>query len=165
MDAFTLNRNIHVMAVASAGGHWVQLMRLRPAWKGLDITYVSTDPQLKSLLVEETDTLDGRVPRFHAVTEGNRWQKHKLFKQLLQIFWIMLRVRPDVVITTGAAPGYFALRIGRAFGARTVWIDSIANTEELSLSGQRIGPLVDLWLTQWEHLAKPEGPQYIGAVL
>ena len=46
-----------------------------------------------------------------------------------------MRLRPDVVITTGAAPGYFAVRIGKLLGARVVWVDSIANAEELSLSG------------------------------
>ena len=77
----------------------------------------------------------------------------------------MARVRPDAVITTGAAPGYFALRLGRLFGARTIWIDSMANAEELSLSGQKARRHADLWLTQWEHLAKPDGPQFLGSVL
>jgi len=35
----------------------------------------------------------------------------------------------------------------------------------LSLSGRRVGPWADLWLTQWEHLARPEGPEYRGSVL
>ena len=84
--------------------------------------------------------------------------------------WILLRTRPDVVVTTGAAPGYFALRLGGLLGARTIWIDSIANVEELSLAGQKAGQTCDLWLTQWEHLAKPadskvKGPEYKGSVV
>ena len=35
-----------IMAVASAGGHWIQLMRLRKAWDGLPVVYVSTEPGL-----------------------------------------------------------------------------------------------------------------------
>ena len=105
------------------------------------------------------------MPGFHTVVEANRWQKWRLVKQLLGIAFILIRYRPDVVISTGAAPGYFALRLARLIGARTIWIDSMANAEELSLSGQRIGKHADLWLTQWEHLAKPEGPQYLGSVL
>jgi hypothetical protein len=58
-----------------------------------------------------------------------------------------------------------AIRLGRLIGARTVWIDSIANVETLSLSGAKIGRYVDLWLTQWPHLAKPEGPEFKGAVI
>jgi hypothetical protein len=86
-------------------------------------------------------------------------------RALTGLFFVMLRVRPDAVITTGAAPGYFAIRLGRLFGARTVWIDSIANAEEMSLSGQKVRHHADLWLTQWEHLATPDGPQYLGSVL
>ena len=32
-------------------------------------------------------------------------------------------------------------------------------------SGQKIGRHADLWLTQWPHLARPEGPFFKGAVL
>ena len=69
------------------------------------------------------------------------------------------------MISTGAAPGYFALRMGRWFRARTVWVDSIANVEELSLSGAKVRPYADLYLTQWEHLAVEGGPTYAGSVL
>jgi hypothetical protein len=49
--------------------------------------------------------------------------------------------------------------------ARTIWIDSIANVERLSSSGAQARRVADVWLTQWEHLARPEGPEYWGAVL
>jgi hypothetical protein len=50
------------------------------------------------------------------------------------------------------------------FGARTVWVDSIANVECMSMAGMRVKKYADLWLTQWAYLAKPEGPNYRGAV-
>lgn len=111
-----------------------------------------------------------KTPQFFTVVAANRWQKRRLIYQFFQIVVVVLRVRPEVVITTGAAPGYLAIRVGRWVGARTVWIDSIANAEELSLSGKRAGRHSGLWLTQWEHLAGPEDsekvlPQYRGAVL
>lgn len=153
------------MAVASAGGHWVQLMRLRPSWKDLDVTYVTTDPGLLYVLQKEANELGEPPPKFKTVVEANRWQKLKLLKQLTQLAFILLIQRPDVVITTGAAPGYFALRLGKLFGAKTIWIDSLANAETLSLSGQKIAKYADLWLTQWKHLAKEDGPSFLGAVL
>ena len=156
-----MTRKIRIMAVASAGGHWVQLMRLRPAWEGLEVTYVTTDPGLRQTLEEAGKA----TPDFRVITEANRWHKRKLIRQLAELTFIMARVRPDAVITTGAAPGYFALRLGRLFGARTVWIDSMANAEDLSLSGQQARRHADLWLTQWEHLAKPDGPEFLGSVL
>jgi hypothetical protein len=69
------------------------------------------------------------------------------------------------VISTGAAPGLFGVAIGSLLGARTIWVDSIANGEELSLSGHRARRFADLWLTQWPHLASKDGPFYRGSVL
>jgi UDP-N-acetylglucosamine:LPS N-acetylglucosamine transferase len=145
-----------VLAVASGGGHWVQLLRLRPAFEGYEVTYVTVDRAYAA---------DVPGARFRAIVDATRWNKLRLLRMALQITWILLRERPDVVISTGAAPGYFALRLGKWLGARTIWLDSIANVERLSLSGQRIGPHVDLWLTQWPHLARPDGPQFAGSVL
>ena len=48
--------------------------------------------------------------------------------------FVVVRVRPHVIVTTGAAPGYIAIRLGRILGARTVFLDSMANAEKLSLS-------------------------------
>ena len=78
---------------------------------------------------------------------------------------VVLRVRPDVVISTGAAPGFFALRFGKLLGARTVWVDSIANAEQMSLAGELARPYSDLWLTQWPHVAEVAGAQFKGSVL
>lgn len=149
-----------VVAIASGGGHWIQLRRMRTAWADCTVVWVTTHPGYRAEI--EADGGDGR---FYVVADANRWQKARLLRQLWQIFRIMLRERPHVVVTTGAAPGYFALRLGRIFGARTAWIDSIANAEELSLSGRKAGAYADLWLTQWPHLAQKAGPQHRGAVL
>lgn len=170
-----------VLAVASGGGHWIQLRRLRPAWAGCAVTYVTTRAgygaevagdareMAQDTAQETVEGVPGRPsPRFFVVPDANRSQPLRLLRQLAAIAWIVLRTRPHAVVTTGAAPGYFAIRLGRLVGARTVWVDSIANAEELSLSGRRAGPHADLWLTQWEHLAAPEGergPRHRGAVL
>ncbi len=78
---------------------------------------------------------------------------------------LIARLRPRVVVTTGAAPGLMCLIAGRIAGAHTVWIDSLANAEELSGSGRLARRWAKEWLTQWEHLAAPQGPRYEGAVL
>ena len=145
-----------LMAVASGGGHWMQLLRLVPAFVGFEIVYVTTDRGYRS-------QVEGS--KFYRVNDANRWDRLALVRLLFSIGWIVARERPDVIVSTGAAPGYLALRIGRALRARTIWVDSIANAEELSLSGAMAGRYADLWLTQWPHLAAPEGPHYAGSVL
>jgi hypothetical protein len=154
-----------VLAVASGGGHWMQLMRLRPAWDGCAVTYVTTSPGFRAEMLADARTRGQLAPGYLVVPEANRWQKWRLVKQLAGIALAVLRVRPHAVITTGAAPGYFAIRLGRVLGAKTAWVDSIANADELSMSGAKVGPHADLWLTQWKELARSGGPEYRGAVL
>jgi UDP-N-acetylglucosamine:LPS N-acetylglucosamine transferase len=145
-----------LMAVSSGGGHWVQLLRLAPAFANCEVIYVGVDRSY-ALQVPQN--------KFCAVNDATRWNKFGLLRLALNLAWVMWREKPDVVVSTGAAPGYVALRIGKLTGAKTIWIDSIANVEVLSMSGARIGRYADLWLTQWPHLARPEGPYYAGSVL
>ncbi len=154
-----------VLAIASSGGHFVQLLRLMPAFEGCNVTIASTDPAQCAQVHNQATRLGMPLPVFCVVTEANRWQKLKLIQSLFDVARLVFTLRPDVVITTGAAPGYFALRLGHLAGTRTVWLDSIANAEELSLSGQKVARHADLWLTQWAHLAREGGPEYKGAVL
>lgn len=145
-----------VMLVSSSGGHWVQLNRLVPAFEGCEKVFVTTNSHYRE------SVNDGR---FLLVPDASRWNKLRVAWLAMVLLWHMLRVRPDVVVSTGAAPGFFAIFFGKKLGARTVWLDSIANVDELSMSGKKVGKYADLWLTQWEHLATPEGPRFVGAVL
>lgn len=142
-----------VLAVSSGGGHWAQLMRLRSAFERANVVYVTVHSDY------------GReVPgaRLLVVTDANQWVRLKLLKLAFEMLLIVSRERPDVVVSTGAAPGLFALAFGRLLGARTVWLDSIANVERVSLSGRLARPAAQLWLTQWPELAKPGGPDFAG---
>ncbi|MDP3850169.1 MAG: hypothetical protein Q8Q59_06690 [Luteolibacter sp.] len=146
-----------VLAISSGGGHWIQLLRLRPAFEGCKVVYATVKDGYRVDVGEEAD--------FRVIRNANRWSKTDLIRSALGIIALILSVRPDVVITTGAAPGYFAVRIGKLLGARVVWLDSVANAGELSMSGRKAGSFVDLWLTQWPHLARDKGPACHGSVL
>jgi UDP-N-acetylglucosamine:LPS N-acetylglucosamine transferase len=144
-----------VLAISAGGGHWEQLLLLRDGLARCDVTYAVT---IRALA--EREGLEAvEVPDFNA---------HRPIATMLGILRIaafVLRLRPDAVISTGAAPGAVALVVGKLIGARTVWVDSVANAERLSLSGRLCGRFADLWLTQWEHLATADGPAYCGSVL
>ena len=145
-----------LLAIASAGGHWAELVRLRPLLDEYRVTYVTTNRGYRADV--------GDRP-FRTVTEASRWDRLRLLRSALQVLWLLVRLRPGVVVTTGAAPGWFALYLGKKLGAKTIWIDSLANGEELSMSGQRAAKHADLWLTQWPELAAEGGPEYAGSVL
>ena len=147
---------VRILAISSGGGHWVQLLRLRPAFEGCDVAFVTVHRAYRN-----------EVPnaRFYRINDATRWNKWGLIKMAVRILLVMLRERPDVIVSTGAAPGYFALRCGKFIRARTVWLDSIANVDSLSMAGERAGRFADLWLTQWQHLERPLGPWFVGAML
>lgn len=149
-------RRVRVMAVASVGGHWEQMMQLREALEPHGVRFVTTEPDL----LKKAGVVEGAI-----LPDCNLDQPWRSFKCMVRAFLLVWRTRPAVILSTGAAPGFFCLLAGRTIGARTVWIDSIANVERLSKSGAMAKWVAHERLTQWEHLALPGGPQYAGSVL
>jgi hypothetical protein len=149
-------RRKKILAVASAGGHWVQLNRMLPAFKGFKIHWISTC---------SSDCATVEAGSYTSVRDASMWDKLDLLVMALQVGSRVLILRPDVVITTGAAPGFFAIMFGRLIGAKTIWIDSLANGQELSQSGRHARIWATHWLTQWPGLVTEDGPKYIGSVL
>lgn len=144
------------MAIASGGGHWLQLQQLRDAFTEHDVTYLSVDAGLAVQVPEG---------KFHRIKDATREEPLDLLRCAYQVLRLIIRIRPEIVLSTGAAPGLFGLIFGKLFGATTIWIDSVANVEKLSLSGRLVRPFADLRLTQWEHLACEAGLRYAGSVL
>jgi len=129
-----------ILALSSGGGHWVQLLRLRPAFQSHDVYYASVQELSADEVVGE---------KYTTIPDANRWDRLKFIWMIFRVTYFVVMLRPDVIITTGAAPGYIAIKIGKLVGAKTIWLDSIANSETMSLSGQKISKYTDLWLTQW----------------
>jgi UDP-N-acetylglucosamine:LPS N-acetylglucosamine transferase len=146
-----------IMLLASGGGHWTQLMRLRSAFQGHRLVFVG----VKDFYRED---VDGEC--FEVIEDVSRLHRWNLPLTLLKLAYLLLRYRPAMLVTTGSMPGMLALRLAKFLvGSTTVWIDSVANVEEMSLSGRKARRHADLWLTQWEHLAQPDGPIYLGSVI
>ncbi|MEJ8801486.1 oligosaccharide biosynthesis protein Alg14 [Pontibacter sp. H249] len=135
---------MRVLAIASAGGHWVQLLRLIPAFDKHEVIFISTNSKF-------SETVKGY--KFYDVPDASRWDKLKLLYLLFCIARIMIRLRPQVVLTTGAAPGLAGLFVGKMCGAKAIWIDSIANINKISLSGRIALLFADKVYTQWPNLA------------
>ncbi|TNE33764.1 MAG: glucuronosyltransferase [Alphaproteobacteria bacterium] len=145
-----------VLATASGGGHWEQLMLLVQDFPSCDLRFATTDAgqaahsgKLRVLTLPDCN-LTQPISALHCavVSLGHVW-----------------RFRPQVVISTGAAPGFFCILWGRMLGARTLWIDSIANADQISLSGRMALLIGARCLTQWEHLANDARVEFKGSVL
>jgi len=145
-----------VLAIASGGGHWQQLMLMRAAFQHHDVFYLTTLPGLADQFAATPSAL---------VPDCNRDEKIAILRAAVVIAWRLIRYRPHVVISTGALPGVMALALGKMIGARTIWVDSVANAEEMSMSGKLARRFADLWLSQWPDVAAETGAEYAGAVL
>lgn len=133
------------------------MRRLLPAFEGMDVAFVSVSHDYAADVPEH---------RFYAVRDAHRFEKANFAVLFAQLAWILMRERPKIVISTGSAPGLIGLALAKLLlRAETVWIDSIANCEQLSSSGMQARWVADVWLTQWPQLQGQHGPFYWGAVL
>ncbi len=145
-----------VLAVSSGGGHWVQMQRLAPAFSGAEVHYATTD----ATAIEMAGS-----SRVHVYPDANKNTPLRLLYCVLRMAWIVFWLRPDVVLSTGAAGGFLAIRMARLIGARTMFIDSIANARELSISARLSLGVADRVLSQWPGVAALTGAEYRGAVI
>jgi UDP-N-acetylglucosamine:LPS N-acetylglucosamine transferase len=145
-----------VLAVSSGGGHWVQMCRLAPAFAGAEVHYATTDASAAEVIGSQ---------RLHVYPDANKDTPLRLALCVLRLAWIVFRLRPQIVVSTGAAGGFLAIRLARLIGARTMFIDSIANARELSISARLSLGVADRVLSQWPGVAAITGAEYRGALI
>jgi UDP-N-acetylglucosamine:LPS N-acetylglucosamine transferase len=134
-----------IMAVASIGGHWIQLLRIaKPLENKYEVVYMSTHPKCKTMV-------EGH--RFYEVTDFSRWDVWKMIPVFFRVLYVIIKERPDAILSTGAAPGLICLFTGKLLFMKTIWIDSIANVEHLSASGRIASKFVSRMYTQWKDLS------------
>ncbi len=154
-------KSLKLCAGASAGGHMNQLLKLlehSDLWPIQPAFYVTT-------LQAVAEKLEERGP-VYVIGECNRHHPWKALKTLCRSFRIVLKERPDAVITTGSMPLALFCGLAKLCGAKVVWIDSIANMKKLSVSGRLALHFADLLLTQWPEVAERYNKaKYVGALL
>lgn len=131
-----------VLLVGSSGGHLAQLWSLRPWWQDRRRTWVTFDTtDATGLLADEPDV----VWAFHPTTRN--------LANLVRNTWLAVRVtarvRPAVVVSTGAGVALPFFAIGRLLGARTVFIEVYDRVETPTLTGRLVRPFASLVLVQW----------------
>lgn len=147
-----------VLLVCSGGGHLVQMKRLLPAISGHDRIVLAT-------VGESAGRRDELIDEFISLPDFNRQSYFASIIGIPRVLLTVLRIRPSHVISTGAAPGIVGIIGGRLCGARTLWIDSIANTRKLSVSGRIALHVSHCVLTQWRTVSKGDRPGYRGRLI
>lgn len=146
-----------VLLVCSTGGHLVQLVALREAWNGFTRAWVTFDKSdARSLLAGE------RV--FYAYGPTNRSLKN-LLRNGIVAYRVLREVRPKAILTTGAGVAVPFAWLGRLFGAKTVYVESLARIEAPSLSYRLIAPVSARLYVQWPDLADSlERARFVGNI-
>ncbi|WP_395341918.1 hypothetical protein PN836_020425 [Ningiella sp. W23] len=144
---------MRILAIASSGGHWSELELILEQLKAPSVITVATKLSCSSEL----------RPYDYLIQDCNVSRKIDCLKSFFQIFKILRAEKPELVITTGAAPGLVSVSAAKLLGIRTIWVDSIANTDQLSRSGFLASFFVDLAFTQWRHLESSR-TKFIGSI-
>jgi UDP-N-acetylglucosamine:LPS N-acetylglucosamine transferase len=154
-----MQKKTKILAISSPGGHWIQLNKicnkLEPQF---DVVYATPRKHTKS-------SPKAGERKVYSITDASADSKLNLIPMIFQLFFILLRERPNTIISTGAAPGVMAVLLCKFLPIKTIWVDSIANVSVLSRSGRMVKKHANLVVTQWEDLSDEHTIFYRGSVL
>ena len=145
-----------LLLVADPGGHLFELAGLRDVWSRFSRAWVT-------VRASDVDTLlvDERVIFAHGPT---RRSLMNLVRNSLLAVGIVRRLRPAVVMTTGAALSVPFAWAGRLFGARVVYIECSGRVG-ISVTGRLIAPVADRLYVQWpEVVPQVSKARYAGTI-
>ena len=140
-----------VLFVASTGGHLSEILKLDKVMKKYE-SYLVTEKTdtTKELVVKDIKKID-------YLLYCNKSHLSYIYKapfNLIKSLIIFLKIKPDVVITTGAHTGVGMCYIGKLFRKKVIYIETLANIETRTLSGRLVYPIADLFVVQWESMLK-----------
>ena len=146
---------LKVCLAASGGGHLRQLLDLQPVWSKHDYFFVTEDTALGQTLA--TDHPTHFLPHY-AWGQAKQGQVFKMLGRALQSFFrsgaIILRERPDVLITTGAGAVYLPVLWARLTGTQVIAVESFARFDSPSLFGRLTAPIAQHFIVQSANLSK-----------
>ncbi len=147
-----------LLLVGSAGGHLAQLIGLGPWWQEHDRTWVTFDkPDARSLLAQET------VIWAHHPTTRNIGN---LLRNLVLAVRETRRLRPDLVISTGAGVAVPFFVIAWLLRIPTVYVEVFDRVDSPTLTGRLCRPFTSRFCVQWpEQQALYRGSIVIGPLL
>lgn len=131
-------------------------MLLREAFNDHAVTYACTLAG-----VGKPQGLD----RVELIPDCNRHDRLGIVRLGWRALTLLVKLRPQVIVSTGALPGLAFIIIGRLLGCRTIWVESMANSEVLSLSGQWATRIAHECFVQWPQLEMAGKTRYAGSVL
>lgn len=142
------DRNPRLCFVSSSGGHWEELMCLKPLTENYDSFFVTE---------EGGQALDSKLNNLYEVAQINRKEKFFIatfLRLFIRAYRILRREKPDFIITTGALAAFPFCLLGKLLHKKVIYIESFARVEGKSLTGKLVYPFADLFIVQWSDMLK-----------
>ena len=149
-DAKTMKRKekIKICFAASTGGHYEQLMMLKPLMEKYD-SFVVT---------EKTEySAKARNEKTYFMKQVNRREKDFLLKMLINVFLsikIFLKEKPDIIICTGVLAMIPICLISKMLGKKLIYIESFAKVTSPTETGKLLYKFADQFYVQWKPMLK-----------
>jgi len=153
-----------VIFTSSSGGHLTELLKLEKLFNEYDYL----------LVTEETEVTEKLKDKYNIeyLKYGSRFYFFKyIFVFLYNVFKcisIVLKFKPETVVTTGAHTGGILCYVAKIFNRKTkiIYIESLAKTRSLSMTGNNVYKIADKFYVQWKNLANMyDKAEYIGRLM
>lgn len=138
------DKKMKICFAASSGGHYEQLMMLKPLMEEYD-SFVVT---------EQTDySAKAKGEKTYYMSQVNRREKDLVWK-MLKNAWKSLQIykkeKPDVVICTGVLAMIPMCLIAKMAGKKLIYIESFAKVTSPTETGKLLYKFADQFYVQWE---------------
>ena len=141
-----------VLFISSTGGHLNELLQLKPMFSKYDSYLITEKTKTNKNLNDE------ELNNIYYLFYGTKKQLIKYFFifsfNIFKSFYLFLKIRPNVIITTGAHTSVPMCFIGKLFRKKIIYIETFANMNTKTLTGKLIYPIADLFVVQWESMLK-----------
>ena len=135
-----------VCLVGSSGGHLTHLHMLKDFWKDKDRFWVTFDKEDARSILENEKVIPCYYPT-------NRNIKN-LIKNTFLAIRVLLKEKPDLIISSGAAVAVPFFYIGKILGAKLVYIEVFDRIDKPTVTGKLVYPIADKFIVQWEEQKK-----------
>lgn len=152
--AMSAARPLRICLAASGGGHVRQILDLEHFWAEHHSFFVTEDTALGRSISQTHETHFLPHVALGQSKTGQTWEMLKgASSSLSRSLQILLKTKPDIIVTTGAGSMAFLVTWGRMLGAKIILIDSFARFEAPSKFARFVGPLAHVRIAQAQGVA------------
>ena len=137
--------NIKICIACSAGGHFSEAIKATNHLK-YDKYYVTYHTPAIEDFAEQNRVYFVTHPRHGPLITRLRL----LIKNVIESASVLLKEKPDLIISSGADVAVSTCIIGKFLGKKLIYIESGGYVTSSSLSGRLVYRFADLFLVQWE---------------